>query len=412
LRGSHSSQRPLVPQPRRPKDNGDDGPPDDGGEPPPPPPPPVSVPDLALQFSVVGLSDADRDKIVEAIRKALKNPDADVRPLFLGPFVLIGIWLRPFVNENDNKNRDRGMRGLSLIQADQDFAFWISSTLIKRMAAASWDLEIKQRNSDGDPDSNGPIHLTSFSPPSFEFPDRVVTKIGGFDERPFPDVNFTLTITDTLVASAGEVTCKTKRDLDMDTSWLDFLTGLFLLELRPLGAFFLEERIMVGAADPPDTGAGPGCDAAAMIPRKILFPGKLKLVPFYKTVTVFANAIIAGGLSDRLPRVPQVFISGPTKLSVGEGTSSVLRTFAVKTDELLPDLQIVWGGDGFPLQRHAETTGIRFNLGNTSAGQVLIKRVSVRVTDADGLAAEADMVVHINITAEERVPTRTSTNSA
>ncbi len=49
LRGSHSSQQPLIAR-RRPPGNGDDGPPDGDGEP-PPPPPPVSVPDVAMQFS-------------------------------------------------------------------------------------------------------------------------------------------------------------------------------------------------------------------------------------------------------------------------------------------------------------------------------------------------------------------------
>src|SRR5215510_2699893 len=82
LRGSHSSQQPLLAR-KKPPGNGDDGPPDDG-EPPPPPPPPVSVPDVAMQFSPC-LPDAVRAParsadVLRAIRDATGG-SADVRAL-------------------------------------------------------------------------------------------------------------------------------------------------------------------------------------------------------------------------------------------------------------------------------------------------------------------------------------------
>lgn len=394
LRGSHSSGQPLAAQPMlRKKGNGDDGPPDDGSDP-PPPPPPVSVPDLALQFSPC-LPDSLRDGAVAAVRQAI-DPNADVRPLCLNGTERIGIWLRPFVNQNDNQARDRGMQKLSLLETGETLAFFINASLIYSRAEDAWNNQAKRLNGDSNPDPNGPIHLTSFSL-SFQSPNRVVTKIGGFDERPWPDVSFTITVTDTLSLSAGLVGCESVPTLDTDTSWLNFLTGLFLIVLPPLGAVFLVERIIVGNADTPHPGEGAGCGAAALIPREILIPLGLKVVASYQRVNVSSGGIFAGGSFDVVERVPQVFLSGPTQISVTEGAASVLRAFGLQTEDLRPALQIAWGGDGFPSSQGAESTGIRFNLGSTSAGQVLTRRVSVRVTDADGLAAEADRVVSIHV---------------
>jgi hypothetical protein len=80
-----------------------------------------------------------------------------------------------------------------------------TSALIRRQAFDTWNNPIKtpkRRNGDGDPDPNGPIHLTAFA---VEGPNKVVTRIFGFDERRWPDVDFVLTITDTLSAEGGEV---------------------------------------------------------------------------------------------------------------------------------------------------------------------------------------------------------------
>lgn len=394
LRGSHSSKQPLEAAPNlRRKDNGGDGPPDDP-PPPPPPPPSVSVPDLALQFSPC-LPDALRDGAVAAVRAAI-DPNADVRSLCLNGSERIGIWLRPFVSQDDNQARDRGMRNLSLLMVGETLAFFVNASLIYRRAVDSWNAQPKRLNAGNNPDPNGPIHLTSFSL-SFESPNRVVTKIGGFDERPWPDVDFTVTITDTLSLSSGVVGCESVPTLDTDTSWLNFLTGLFLIVLPPLGAVFLVERIIVGGADTPHTGAGAGCGAAALIPREILIPLGRKVVASYQRLNVSTGGIFAGGSFDVVARTPQVFLEGPSQISVTEGTASVLRAYGIVTEDLRPALQIHWSGDGFPTNQGADSTGFRFNLGNTQAGQVLTRRVSVRVTDADGLAAEADRVVSIHV---------------
>src|SRR5262249_28298362 len=135
----------------------------------------------------------------------------------------IGLWFRPVVNPDDNAARDRGLQRLSLLQVGETVVFFINSSLIYRTAFDAWNQQPRRLNGDGNPDPNGPIHLTSFSL-SFESPNRVVTRIGGFDERPWPDVDFTVAITDTLALSAGGVRCDSVTTLDADTSWVNFLT--------------------------------------------------------------------------------------------------------------------------------------------------------------------------------------------
>jgi hypothetical protein len=228
-----------------------------------------------------------------------------------------------------------------------------------------------------------------------------VTRIGGFDERPWPDVDFTVSITDTLALSAGGVRCDSVTTLDADTSWLNFLTGLFLIVFPPLGAVFLVERIIVGSADAPQLGEGPGCNAAALIFREVMIPRGLKVVFSYQRLNVGSGGIFAGGSFAIVPRTPEVFLTGPTQISVPEGTSSVVRTYGVRTDDLRGSLHIVWSGDGVALNQGAETTAIRFNLGSTSPGHVVTQRVAVRVTDVDGLAAETALIVSIHVVPQD-----------
>jgi hypothetical protein len=340
--------------------------------------------------------------VVSAVRQAIHDPNADVRTACINGTQRIGVWLRPFVNNQDNQARDRGIQRLNVIGAGEMLTFFINSALVRRGALDGFNVAPKRLNGDGGPDPNGPIHLTGFSL-SFESPNRVVTRIDGFDERPWPDVDFHLTITDTLSVSGGQVHCNSQRDLDVDTSWLNFLTGLFLIVLPPLGAVFLVERIIIASVDAPDADAGPGCAAAAMIPREILIPGREKVVPSYSRVEVSSGGIFAGGSFMVIPRTPEVAIAGPSQISVVEGTASLSRSYSLRTVDLLPrdaepSFQIAWSGEGFAVNPNAETTSFRFNLTGAQVGEVLTRRVAVRVTDADNLVASSELIVRIHVT--------------
>jgi hypothetical protein len=317
---------------------------------------------------------------------------------------------------------------LNIIGSGERLAFFINSALIRRQAFDSWDREPKRRNGDGDPDPNGPVHLSPALSVSFERPNKVVTRIDGFDERPWPDADFVLTITDTLSVAGGEVRCDSERDLDVDTSWLNFLTGLFLLVLPPLGVVFLVQRIIVGSRDAPEVDAGAGGGVPAMIPQEILIPAGKKVVASYERLEVFPGAVVAGGMFAVADRTPEVAITGPTLISVTEGAASVTRNYTLHTVDLRPPFsevlapvlasnvaaritgpggpggplppspRIVWSGDGVALRPSAETTGFRFNLAGAQVGQVVTRRVAVLVVDVDGLSASAELIVRIHVT--------------
>jgi hypothetical protein len=423
LRGSLSSPEPLLARRLRPRDDDDGGTSPDGE--PPPPPPPVSTPDLGIQISFC-LPEDTTTSLVTAVREALGS-NADVRTACINNSQRIGVWLRPVVNNEDNQARNRGLERLNIIGSGEILAFFINSALIRRQAFDGWNTEPKRRNGDGDPDPNGPVHLTAFSV-SFERPNKVVTRIDGFDERPWPDVDFRLTTTDTLSVASGQVRCDSERDLDVDTSWLNFLTGLFLLVLPPLGIVFLVQRIIVGSTDAPEVDAGAGGGVPAMIPQEILIPAGKKVVASYTRLEVFPGAIVAGGFFDIVDRTPEVTITGPTLISVTEGAASVTRNYTLHTDDLRPPFhevlapvlasnaaaritgpggpgsplpptpRIVWSGDGVALRPSAETTGFRFNLAGAQAGQVVTRRVAVLVVDVDGLSASAELIVRIHVT--------------
>src|SRR5262245_13758968 len=161
LLGSRSSPHGLRPARLRRIPPDGPPPPDGDGEPPPPPPPPVSVPDLGLQFSPC-LPDSLRDPLISAIREAI-NPNADVRAACLQGTERVGIWLRPPAGDADSQARNRGLERLSILAASESAAFFINAALIRARAQEAWDRAPKRLNGDGQPDPDGPIHLTGFS---------------------------------------------------------------------------------------------------------------------------------------------------------------------------------------------------------------------------------------------------------
>lgn len=397
LLGSHSSPQPFQAVALK-KPPTDDEEPDEPPPPPPPPPPPVSTPDLALQISFC-LPPELNSGIVSAIRDALGG-SPDVRTACVNGSQRIGVWLRPAVSTSDNQARDRGLQRINVLGAGESLTFFINAAMIRRQANDAWNAQPKRLNGEGRPDPDGPIHLTGFSL-QFQSPNRVVTRVDGFDERPWPDVDFHLSVTDTLSVSGSEVQCSSQRDLDVDTGWLNFLTGLFLLVLPPLGIVFLVERIIIASVDTPDGDEGPGCAAAALIPREILIPLGQKVVASYSRLEVSNGGIFAGGSFVVVPRAPEVTIVGPTQISIVEGTTSLTRSYSARTVDLRPPLRFAWSGDGTPTNPSAGTTPIRFSLPNSGAGAVVTKRVAVRVTDADGLAATDESMVRVHFTPED-----------
>lgn len=351
------------------------------------------------------MPDETRNGIVSAIRQAIGLPNADVRTKCFNGTQRIGVWLRPAVNAQDGQARERGLERLNILGKGETLTFFVNAAQVRRQASEVWDRFPKCLSGDGNtPDPNGPIHLTSFSV-NFESPNRVVTRIKGFDERPWPDVDFELTVTDTLSLSNGRIHCDTASDLNVDTSWLNFLTGLFLLSLPPLGILFLVERIIIASVDTPAINAGAGCGAVKPIPREIYIPQGLKVVAFYSRIEVFSGGIFAGGSFDVISRSPEATITGPAQIPVVEETPSVTVSYSIRTLDLRYPLKIAWRGDGTPLTPTAEATKFRFNLSGMHVGDILTRRISVRISDADNLIDTAELTIQIHITpADDELP--------
>ncbi|MFQ5627943.1 MAG: hypothetical protein ACE5I1_04215 [bacterium] len=369
---------------------------------PPPPPPAVSVPDVAFQLAEC-LTDEQRGNLLTSLRAALAT-DADVRTECIESSERIGIWLRPAQGSDSSLARNRGLQRLEILDTNELYACFVNSSLIRRNAQERWNATPKRLNGSGRPDANGPIHLTAFSI-SFDEPDRVITRIDGYDERPWPDVDFQLITTDSIWTIGGAIQCESEADLDTDESWLNVLTGLFLLLgafVSPVfliaGGFFLVERIIVGSAETPDANAGAGCGAAQLIPSEIMLPGTQKINFIYTRINVSSGGIYAGGLPLIVDRQPSVTIKGPLQGKTNVFEDSVRLRYRIQTDDLRGNLQVEWTADGTVLNTSAEITSIDFNTSGASVGDVLTRRVAVRVTDEDGLVAQADMTVQIHVT--------------
>jgi len=273
--------------------------------------------------------------------------------------------------------------------------------MIRRKALEEWDKMPKRLDGDGKPDRNGSIHLTGFSV-SFDSPDRVVTRITGFDERPWPDVSFTVTVTDTLSADGVNLHCDSDLDVDTDTGWLSFLAAFFTFGLGSLlGLFFLTELIIIASIDDPDPQAGVGSAAASLFPREILISRGLKILFSYTRIQVATTGIFAGGTLNVIPRSPEITINGPTVFAVQEGTPTVSKIYLAFTEDLRPPLRFDWGGDGLPNPRNSNRTQISFTLPEAKAGDIVTRRVTVRVTDADNLIGVAERVVRIHVTPKQ-----------
>jgi hypothetical protein len=314
--------------------------------------------------------------------------------------------MRPIAAGDDDAARNAGLQSLNLLGQSENFAAFINSALIRSQAADAFSDVPKRLNGDGEPDSGGPVHLTGMRV-AFEAPNRVITTVDGFDERPWPDVTFHLITTDTLSASAGNLQIESDHKIDADTSWLNVLTAVLgALTVFVSGWFvlptlvFLVQDIVISGIDAPDTGAGAG-SAIGVLPSEIMIPEKLKVVFSYERVEVSEGGIFAGGFFVLAPRIPSVIINGRTQLAVpvseGQTTASAREIYGAVTKDLRKPLSFAWTAAGTVFSLAQQSTGVAFPVQDPEVGQVLQRNVSVQVTDADGLSASASDAVQVHI---------------
>jgi len=376
--------------------------------PPPPGDAPVLVPDWAMQFFSCDIQGIDR--IPDALRQhfAMNQIDADVRSKCnVNNKLGICVWLSTTLpGSQEDQARNRAMDALDIHKTGAVFNLFINSSYIRGEADKSWSNWPKVLDEDGREDPNGPTHLTGFSV-NFHSPDRITTRISGYDERPWPDVDFVFTITDTFNASGGDIQLASSEDLDVDTSILNLLTGLFILHFPPLGLVFLAQSIYITTKDFPSSGArGAGSYVNGYLPREIMIDNGQKVLVSYLDkefggVEVSEAGVFFGGWMVKVPREPSLQILGPDRLAVNEGQQFVEANYNLISHDLRPNLQVEWSvGDSvvktYTTNANHHATTIRFSCGAVTIDHPIHRRLSVKVTDADGLQAVQPHSVNIH----------------
>jgi hypothetical protein len=396
IQGSYSAVSLFK---RKDDDTFPDTPPGGGGTQ-PPPAPAVSSPDLALQFKPA-LEDIPVNNLKNLVISAIQNAygaNTDVRYLKVGGKGQIGIWFKAVQSTADGQARDRGVQAIDILKNSENFALFVNSTFIRVKAREAWDAMPKVLDADNRPDPNGPVHLSSLDV-TFKSPDKIITTIKGFDERPWPDVDFTLKIDETLSAANTNLSVDSKTTLDVDTSWLNKLTGIFAFVFPPLGLFFLIENIIIrvneGEQDNEDGGVGK--QALSLIPKEIMIAGGKKLIFLYTRVSVSTGGVFCGGTVLPLDRTPEVSIQGPAQITASAGSTAVTKRFTAMIEDLRGNCRFQWKINGTNTGGDEKSANIRFNLGQTQPGQVITRTLTVTVTDADGLSDSSSKEVKIYV---------------
>lgn len=389
LLGSHPSvaglytERPFPP--RHPNGGVEPGFPDDWVE-----PVQVSTPDIALQFVPC------LPQLTEAMQLAF-GLEADIRYDCVDSHGTVGIWMLPTGTAEVSEARDRGLARLALMNANETVAFFINSAYIRRMFQNEWAARPKRLDGSGRPDANGPVHLTGASI-RFESPDRVIVKIEGYDERPWPDVDFTYTVTETLSVSNGRIRSDVNENLDVDTSWLTALTAIFSVVFLPLGIVFAVESVIVSSAEAADMADSGFQGVASVIPQEVMIQGGQKIVMDYSRVAVSSGGVFAGGSFSLAARTPTVEISGPQQVTMTVAGGVVRRTYRAMTGDLKPSLQFSWSSepDVSFSNSHSASPRVTF-MAIGQPGQVVTRRLAVSVLDSDGLEADGELTVRISV---------------
>jgi hypothetical protein len=352
--------------------------------------PGISTPDLAFQFKPcvpAELTTTVKDRVMADVTGAV-----DVRIGCAGDTCTIAIWMSPALGSLDSVDRDLGLESLRLLQSGENYAAFINGTLIKARAQDDFAKRPKRLDGDGNASDDGPVHLTGLNV-DFQPPNCVITTIDGFDERPWPDVDFEITITETLSASAGALQVTPVSALDTDTSWLSVLTaimgvlthsdsGLFAIGLAIFGT---QDVVVTGASAP--TGIAGAGSAAKNLPAEVMIPGKLKFVMDYERVQVSSGGIFAGGSMALANRVPSIAISELGILETIGKEAPNTRTYYVQSVDMLAPETFAWTSDGVLEDATAAEAVVRFSLPQ--------HQLQVQVTDVDGFVRQASKTIHL-----------------
>jgi len=259
----------------------------------------------------------------------------------------------------------------------------------------------KSFDGDGTPNPDGPVHITGMSL-ELRYPNQIVTTIDGFDERPFPDVDFQIIVTYTLSINTnmGALACDSVPQLSPDLSWFQELIEYILSPFTMLITALLAATNGSGSGAP---GTVTDCWAEMLAPQDTPIPGGQKFVMTYQDVQVTYEGVvlIAAWPPELTSRTPSVEIIGPRNLMDTVGNGAVGSTYRVELHDFLTPVHIQWFVDSNLV---AGGEGERFVFRNITflapEGKTEVRRLKVSAEDADHLTAGEE----ISVTVTSRPP--------
>ena len=350
------------------------------------------------------LDDATRALVLEAVKSQIGSrwPAAFVTSECVadqaaGAAAAFGVW--PAGPQNPTPDQMEELLGFLRAPIGREFgetiAFAFSPEFLYRQAHA----QVGRYNSDGNPDPGGPVHVqdawVELSPPN-----TVTTKASGYDERPVPDADFTLTLTEPLTRGGdGQFNIQTSRSLDVDTTWQDILDFALSFSGPPWSGLGLAQSWLLHTTSAPDkTGVGAGV-AAAFLGPSFPIPGGKKLQILYTRAEVSSEGIRIGGvITGQTARTPVLaaaaFGGAPAAIEFSQTQTIAAHSFGLTDlqDMRLP-LSVHWSVDGQPASDQPTVT-VQFSA--PAPGTTTVETVSVTVTDADGLTAHTDIPVRLS----------------
>jgi len=343
-------------------------------------------------------------------------PNVEARATCANRATTIGIWLERALTSEEADARERSLQRFALLTGDETVAILITLRALRAFAQAGFDRMPRRLSEDGTPSSDGPIHLERISIDLLP-PNAIVTRIEGFDDRPWPDTDFTATITDSIVRVLRSVPClneqssdlrglqcDSSQDVDVDTA--DTALALFLgIVTLPFGIYFLEEfaRAAGGGDGDGDGDSGAvGCALARLLQRPIQRPGRALIGSLlhidFERANVTSAGFLFGGKLTPCQRFPRVTIDGPRSFAISTERASVSGIYRARTANTYGELSYRWTATHARVHSPtARTSEITFHV-NAPETELTEAEVTLTVTDGDGAFAPVTSTVRINLT--------------
>lgn len=390
--------------------------------------PPVTFwpPDLGIQIALGDLCPIDviREIFVNnSVRDIFTQwfPSAEVLSSCDGDGTLrIGLWIDVAANDEERQIKSDSLGSLNLFEDSETIGLFLKNSFVRRFAQAEFNLMPKRIDEYGRLNhTSGPVHLESLSVRTV-LPNQIITEIRGYDDRPWPDIDFKVTITDTLeVSEPGSVRCGTNtsqiRTIACSSSSkvhvsefdkvVAVILGLLTLPAAPIAAY-LFSQLAEAASGNVDIDGGLGCALANFANRPIPLPAlatdnqRSQIVTSFTRREITNVGVFAHGTWQLCQRFPRLIISGPRSVEAYVDDATVTLRYSVTTQETYGEVSPAWSaGNAHVHTPNGLTTLITFPLfSEPSKGSAFERTVSVSGTDGDGRIPRTSIMLRIRLT--------------